>query len=53
MSRNNDELHAGQGEAIERWRFGYARSLFGPRVALALKQAGVFGTALDESEGAT
>jgi hypothetical protein len=37
---------------FERRRYGYARHLFGPRVALALKQAGVFDSELlDDTTG--
>ena len=42
MHANNDSIHVGHGEAWERRRYGYAQAIFGPRVALALKQAGVF-----------
>lgn len=43
------QIHAGHGPYHERRRYGYARQLFGPRVALALKQAGLFdGAALDD-----
>lgn len=52
MIANMDGIHGGHGPAYERRRYGIARSLFGPRVALALKQAGVFGNALDDLEGA-
>ena len=45
MHANNDSIHEGHGEGFERRRYGYARTIFGPRVALALKQAGVFDTA--------
>lgn len=40
---NADGIHAREGHAHERRRYGIARKEFGPRVALALKQAGVFG----------
>lgn len=49
---NMDSIHEGHGYAYERRRYGYAVKLFGPRVALALKSAGVFGTVLDDMEGA-
>ena len=39
---NNDSIHEGHGEGHARRLEGYARKLYGPRVALALKQAGVF-----------
>lgn len=42
LFENIDGIHAGEGPAFERRRYGYARHLFGPRVALALKQAGLF-----------
>ena len=35
-------IHEKHGPAYERRRYGIARAEFGPRVALALKQAGVF-----------
>jgi len=48
---NNDSIHEGHGPGFERRRYGYARKLFGPRVALALKQAGVLDAALlDDAE---
>lgn len=54
FNENNDSIHAGQGIGHERRRYGIAVHEFGPRVALALKQAGVFGTVLDDhGEGAT
>lgn len=44
-------IHFKQGPAYERRRYGIALKEFGPRVALALKQAGVFDTeALDVAE---
>ena len=43
---NNDSIHEGHGPGYERRRYGYARKLFGPRVAHALKQAGVLDSAL-------
>lgn len=52
LVENMDGIHQRSGPAYERRRYGIAVHEFGPRVALALKQAGVFGTALDESEGA-
>lgn len=42
MHANNDSIHEGHGEGHARRLEGYARKLYGPRVALALKQAGVF-----------
>lgn len=39
-----DGIHTGVGPEAERRKYGYARQLFGPRVALALKQAGLFDT---------
>lgn len=52
LVENNDSIHEGHGQGFERRRYGIARREFGPRVALALKQAGVFGTVLDDMEGA-
>lgn len=52
LEENMDSIHVGHGLGHERRRYGYARQLYGPRVALALKQAGVFGTVLDDIEGA-
>lgn len=47
-------IHHGVGEYAERRRYGIALAEFGPRVALALKQAGVFDTAtVDTPEPAT
>lgn len=43
---NNDSIHEGHGVGHERRRYGYARKLFGPRVALAMKQAGIFDASL-------
>ena len=42
MAANNDSIHEGRGEGHARRLEGYARKLYGPRIALALKQAGVF-----------
>ena len=44
MNENNDSIHVGYGPGHERRLEGYARKLYGPRVALALKQAGVFAS---------
>lgn len=42
MRDNNLQIHAGSGPYYERRRYGIALREFGPRVALALKQAGFF-----------
>lgn len=42
MRDNNLQIHAGYGPYFENRRYGIALREFGPRVALALKQAGVF-----------
>lgn len=39
---NADGISEGVGPWAEKRRYGYARYVLGPRVALALKQAGVF-----------
>jgi len=48
------QIHAGVGPYADRRRYGIALAEFGPRVALALKQAGVFDSAsMEHSEPAT
>lgn len=48
---NAVQIHNGYGEYHERRRYGIALAEFGPRVALALKQAGVFDSpSLDAPE---
>ena len=42
LNENIDGIHARRGPAYHRRRYGIALREFGPRVALALKQAGVF-----------
>ncbi len=50
LAENVVGIHAKRGPAFERRRYGIALREFGPRVALALKQAGVFdGALLDEA----
>ena len=44
LGENVMQIHAGHGPYFERRRYGIALREFGPRVALALKQAGVFDT---------
>lgn len=45
-----DSIHSGTGLGHERRRYGIAKKEFGPRVALALKHAGIFGDVLDNME---
>lgn len=52
LEGNMVDIHVGHGLGFERRRHGIIRRELGPRVALALKQAGVFGTVLDDNEGA-
>lgn len=42
LEENMEGIRAGEGYAHERRLYGIARQAFGPRVALALKQAGAF-----------
>lgn len=53
LVENMDSIHIGHGHGYERRRYGIIRRELGPRVALALKQAGVFGTMLDDTGEAT
>lgn len=46
MVENMDGIHERSGPAHERRRYGIALREFGPRIALAMKQAGVFGDGL-------
>jgi hypothetical protein len=50
LIENNVSIHIGQGLGHERRRYAIIRKELGPRVALALKQAGMFGTVLDDME---
>jgi hypothetical protein len=43
MIANMDGIRAGHGPEFERQRYGIVRATLGPRVALELKRAGVFG----------
>jgi hypothetical protein len=43
LTENMDGIHFREGPAHERRRYGIAVKEFGPRVALAMKKAGVFG----------
>lgn len=45
---NNYEIHYKRGPFYENRLYGMVRAELGPRVALALKQAGVFSPALDD-----
>lgn len=47
MVDNNLSISAGVGEPALRRKYGLVRAELGPRVALALKQAGVFDLPLD------
>lgn len=50
MNGNNDQISLRSGPFYERRRYGIALREFGPRIALAMKQAGVFGdTVLDDA----
>lgn len=42
LYENSMQIHLGEGPYHERRRYGIALHEFGPRVALALKQAGFF-----------
>lgn len=46
LAENVYGIHAKSGPAFHRRQYGIALREFGPRVALALKQAGVFEDAL-------
>jgi hypothetical protein len=46
LAENVYGIHAKVGPAYQRRQYGIALSEFGPRVALALKQAGVFDDAI-------
>jgi hypothetical protein len=46
LAENIYGIHAKVGPAYQRRQYGIALSEFGPRVALALKQAGVFDDAI-------
>lgn len=46
MLENVEEMHAKSGRNYAKRQYGMVRSEFGPRVALALKQAGVFNSEL-------
>jgi hypothetical protein len=49
LAENVYGIHEKAGPAYLRRQYGIARAEFGPRVALALKQAGLFdGAALDD-----
>jgi predicted ATP-dependent serine protease len=41
-------LHTRSGVPWQRWRMGYARSLFGPEATAALDKAGYFRVPLDD-----
>jgi hypothetical protein len=48
------QIHAGSGPYHEKRRYGIAQAVFGPRVALALKQAGAFDpSGVDAPESVT
>jgi hypothetical protein len=50
LTTNNLQIHHRTGPAYERRQYGIALREFGPRVALALKQAGLLTPqALDDS----
>lgn len=51
LLENVDGIRERQGPAHERRQYGIVRQVLGPRVALALKQAGVFDGALDAIDG--
>lgn len=53
-AENAIQIHLGVGPYASRRRYGIALTEFGPRVALALKQAGVFDSpTVDTPEPAT
>ena len=53
LAANNLQISAGVGPYAERRRYGLIRAEFGPRVALALRQAGVIGADPIDAERAS